>query len=59
VTLKVYNLLGQEVTSLVDEVREAGHHTVSWNAADQASGVYFYTLQTDNFSATKKMVFMK
>jgi|GEM_PF-2467964 len=59
VTLKVYNLLGQEVASLVDEVREAGRHTVSWNAADQASGVYFYSLQTDDFSATKKMVFMK
>ncbi len=59
VTLKIYNLLGQEVASLVDEVKEAGHHTVSWNAADQASGVYFYSLQTDDFSATKKMVFMK
>jgi len=59
VTLKVYNLLGQEVASLVDEVKEAGHHTVSWSAADQASGVYFYSLQTDDFSATKKMVFMK
>jgi len=59
VTLKVYNLLGQEVASLVDEVREAGRHTVSWNAGDNASGVYFYSLQTDNFSATKKMVFMK
>jgi hypothetical protein len=59
VTLKVYNLLGQEIVSLVDEVKEAGQHTVSWNAADQASGVYFYSLQTDDFSATKKMVFMK
>ena len=59
VTLKVYNLLGQEVASLVDEVKEAGRHTVSWNASDQASGVYFYSLQTDDFSATKKMVFMK
>jgi hypothetical protein len=59
VTLKVYNLLGQEVASLVDEVKEAGRHTINWNAADQASGVYFYSMQTDDFSATKKMVFMK
>jgi hypothetical protein len=59
VTLKVYNLLGQEVVTLVDEVKAAGHHAVSWNATGQASGVYFYSLQTDNFSATKKMVFMQ
>jgi hypothetical protein len=59
VTLKVYNLLGQEIASLVDEVKEAGHHTISWNATDQASGVYFYSLETNDFSATKKMVFMK
>lgn len=59
VTLKVYNLLGQEVASLVDQVEQAGRHTVSWNAGDNASGVYFYSLQTENFSATKKMVFMK
>ncbi len=59
VTLKVYNLLGQEIATLVDESKAAGRHTVSWNATGNASGVYFYTLQTDGFSATKKMVFMK
>lgn len=59
VTLRVYNLLGQEVATLVDELRDAGRHTVSWTATDIASGVYFYRLQTDDFSATKKMVFMK
>jgi hypothetical protein len=59
VTLSIYNLLGQEITTLVDEVKEAGQHAISWDAADNASGVYFYHLQTDDFSATKKMVFMK
>ncbi len=59
VTLTVYNLLGQEMVTLVDDTKNAGRHTISWNAADNASGVYFYRLQTDDFSATKKMVFMK
>ncbi|MFC1683223.1 T9SS type A sorting domain-containing protein [Candidatus Zixiibacteriota bacterium] len=59
VSLTIYNLLGQEITTLVDEVKEAGQHAISWNAAGNASGVYFYHLQTDEFSATKKMVFMK
>jgi hypothetical protein len=59
VTLKIYNLLGQEIATLVDQVKVAGRHTISWTATDIASGVYFYRLQTDDFSATKKMVFMK
>ncbi len=59
VTLKVYNLLGQEMVTLVDDTKSAGRHTISWNAAGNASGVYFYRLQTDDFSATKKMVFLK
>jgi len=59
VTMKVYNLLGQEIITLVDETKSAGRHTVSWNAANNASGIYFYRLETEEFSATKKMVFMK
>jgi hypothetical protein len=59
VTLKVYNLLGQEMATLVDDTKSAGKHTVSWNASENASGVYFYRLETNDFSATKKMVYMK
>ena len=59
VTLKIYNLLGQEMATLVDDTRSAGRHTVSWNATGNASGVYFYRLETKDFSATKKMVYMK
>jgi hypothetical protein len=59
VTLKVYNLLGQEIVTLVEGERNAGRHTVSWDATDHASGIYFYRLHTDDFSATRKMVFMK
>jgi hypothetical protein len=59
VTLKVYNLLGQEMATLVDDTKSAGKHTVSWNATGNASGMYFYRLETKDFSATKKMVYMK
>ena len=64
VTLKIYNLLGQEVVTLVDGQRSAGRHTTSWNALDEhgavvASGIYFYRLETTDFSTTRKMVFMK
>jgi hypothetical protein len=59
VTLTVYNLLGQEIVTLVDGERSAGRHTVSWTATGHASGIYFYRLHTDDFSTTRKMVFMK
>jgi hypothetical protein len=64
VSLKIYNPMGQEVITLVDGEKEAGWHTVSWSGTDNrnrqvASGIYFYRLQTDDFSATKKMVFLK
>ena len=58
-TLKVYNVLGQEVVTLVDEVQEPGQYSVSWDAGDVASGVYFYRLNAGDFSATKRMVLMK
>jgi hypothetical protein len=59
VTLTIYNLLGQEIVTLVDESKNAGRHTIQWDATGNASGVYFYRLDTNDFSATKKMVFMK
>jgi hypothetical protein len=57
--LKVFDLLGQEVTTLVDGVLPAGSHTILWNTADLATGVYFYRLQTGNWAQTKKMVLLK
>ena len=59
VTLKVYNLLGQEVSTLVDDVREAGNYTVRFDASRLASGVYFYRLQSGSFSVVKKMALLK
>jgi len=64
VTLKVYNIRGQLVRTLVDEHEPAGHHSAIWNGMDDAdqvvsSGVYFYRLETGGFVSTKKMVLLK
>ena len=59
VTLKVMNLLGQEVATVVSGELNAGRHTVNFNGSDLTSGVYLYTLTTDNFSATRKLVLLK
>ena len=66
ITLKIYNILGQEVRILVDELKEPGYYTVTWDGKDYsgrevASGIYFYRLTVDGgqWSATKRMVLMK
>ncbi|MBN1780333.1 T9SS type A sorting domain-containing protein [bacterium] len=59
VTLKVYNLSGQEVATLVNEVLPAGEYSVPFNASQLASGVYMYTLETQNYSVSKKMLLLK
>jgi len=59
VNLKVYNLLGQEVMTLVNGVQNAGVHTVDFNASQLSSGVYFYTISAGDFVSTKKMILLK
>lgn len=59
VTLKVYDVLGREVATLVNEERKPGNYEVSWDASGMASGVYFYRLQTPTLMSTKRMVLMK
>ena len=59
VNLIIYNLRGQEVTRLHDGEQPAGYHTLSWNASNFASGIYFYRLQAGDFVQTRKMVFLK
>ena len=59
ITLKVYNILGSEVATLVNGFVEAGKHTVKFDATDFTSGIYFYTIKADNFTATRKMILMK
>jgi len=60
VNLIIYDILGREVKRLVsDEIIKAGNHTVEFNGTNLASGVYFYRLETDKFTDTKKMVLVK
>lgn len=59
VTLKIYNLLGEEVRTLVEDYKQAGKHSVQFNANSLASGIYFYRLQSGSFVETKKMVLIK
>lgn len=59
VTLKIYDVLGKEVTTLVDEVQEAGYKAVQWDATGLASGVYLYRLQAGEFTSVEKMIVTK
>lgn len=59
VSLKVYNSIGQQVAELVNQELPAGSYTVDWNAENVSSGIYLYTLTTDNFNSTKKMILLK
>jgi hypothetical protein len=58
-TLKVYDILGNEVATLVNEFMEAGQHEVEFEATNLASGVYVYRLQTATFTDTKKMMLLR
>ena len=57
-TLTIYNVTGQEVASFSGHA-DAGSHSITWNAVNEASGIYFYKLDAGNFTATKKMVLLK
>jgi hypothetical protein len=59
VTLKVYNVMGQEVATLVNAERGNGRYAVSFDATGLSSGLYFYTVKVNNFSATKKMLLVQ
>jgi hypothetical protein len=59
VTMKVYDVLGREVTTLVNDVKEPGAYTVRWDATGFASGVYFYRLVSGTFVQTKRLMLLK
>jgi hypothetical protein len=59
VKISVYNLLGQEVSSLVNGFMEAGNHQVSFNASDLPSGTYIYKIETSQFTQARKMLLTK
>ncbi len=59
VTIKVYDVLGNEVKTLVDEEKPSGNYEAEFNAGNISSGIYFYSLKTNTFSEQKKMIVMK
>jgi C1A family cysteine protease len=59
VTLKVFDIMGREVATLIDDQMEAGKHSLELNGANLSSGVYYYTIITDSFTKTKKMILLK
>ena len=59
VVVKIYNVLGKLITTLVNENKEAGSYTVNFNASGLGNGVYFYKIQAGNFAKTMKMLLLK
>jgi len=59
VRINLYNISGQKVVVLVDERKEAGYHSVDFNAGSLAGGIYFYKIEANDFSQTKKMILVK
>ena len=59
VTLKIYDILGNEIKMLVNEEKTAGTYKINFNASDLSSGIYFYKLETDNYVKCKKMILLK
>jgi flagellar hook assembly protein FlgD len=59
VVLKIYDILGREVTTLVDSKQYAGVYDYQWNPKNMASGIYFYSLNTASVHMQRKMVLLK
>ncbi|MBI1804001.1 MAG: T9SS type A sorting domain-containing protein [Ignavibacteriae bacterium] len=59
VSLKVYDVLGREVATIVDETLPPGTYTRTWNASNTSSGIYFYRLTAGSFTETKKLVLIR
>ena len=59
VALKVFDLLGEEVATLVNEPMQSGTYSVQFDAKNLSSGTYFYRLQTEKFTDTKRMLYLK
>jgi len=59
VTIKIYDVLGSEVATLVNEEKSIGTYEITWYAENLPSGVYFYQLKSGDFIQTKKMILLK
>jgi hypothetical protein len=59
VTLKIYDALGSEIETIVNDKMEPGYYKYQWNASGNASGIYFYRLTAGSFVSTKKLILLK
>lgn len=59
VTIEIFNVLGQKITTLVDNKLSAGEHVVEWDASEVSTGIYFYKMTTSDFVQSKKMMLLK
>jgi hypothetical protein len=59
ISLKVYNILGKEVATLVNEEKSAGKYILDFSASNLSSGIYFYKLESNDFTETKRMIVLK
>jgi len=59
VTLRIYNTMGQEVETLIQDFQTAGEHQISWNPKRLSSGLYFYSLRTDEYQKTRRLTLQK
>ena len=59
VIIKIFNVIGREVATILNATQNAGSHQVEWNAKSFSSGIYFYRIQAGNFTSTKEMLLIK
>jgi len=59
VILKVYDLLGKEIATLVNENKQAGYHKIDFDGSKLTSGIYIYSIKANNFTQSKKMILAK
>jgi len=59
IKLKIYNLVGQEIETLVNEFQPAGEHEITWQPNGLPSGLYFYKIQAGEYSEAKKLILQK
>jgi hypothetical protein len=59
VKISIYDVLGNTISTLIDENKPAGEYWIYWNSDNQSSGTYFYRIQSGRFSDTKKMILMR
>jgi hypothetical protein len=59
IALRIFDILGREVATLVNEQKQLGKYDVQWNASNNSSGLYFYRIQAGKFVETKKMILLK